>query len=105
MKRITSCLSVVLLMGSLGAGAARAADGILEKKPDVAGSYCHMKFPAIDETTLYTDHPVLKSADSGDIIDFYGPCDEDPLGKNQVMSQRSERENDPDRNRRFGSGL
>ena len=105
MKCITSCLSVVLVMGSLGAGAARATDGILEKEPDVAGSYCHMKFPAIEESTLYTDHPVLKSADSGDIIDFYGPCDEDPLGKNQVISQRNARENEFDRIRKAGSGL
>lgn len=25
-----------------------------------------------------------------DIIDFYGPCDEDPLGKDQVHEQRIE---------------
>lgn len=105
MKRITSCLSVVLLMGSLGVGAARAADGVLEKDPNVPGSYCHMKFPAIEESTLYTDHPVLKSADSGDIIDFYGSCDENPLGKNQVMAQRSEHENGSNRARRWGSGF
>ena len=27
---------------------------------------------------------------SGDIIDFYGPCDYDPLGKEAVLRQRAE---------------
>jgi hypothetical protein len=105
MKIATSFLAGLVLMGSVGVTGAKAADGVLLKEQDVAGSYCHMQFPAIEESTLYTDNPVLKSADSGDIIDFYGSCDENPLGKDQVIAQRSERENSPDRNRRFGSGL
>ena len=104
MKIATSFLAGLVLMGS-GLGAAKAADGVLLKEQDVSSSYCHMKFPAIEESTLYTDHPVLKSADSGDIIDFYGSCDENPLGKDQVITQRSTRENANDRARRFGSGL
>src|SRR5438876_11445981 len=36
------------------------------------GSYCHLKFPAIRQSTLYTDHPQLKSASSGDMVDYYG---------------------------------
>ena len=105
MKIATSFLAGLVLMGSVGVSGAKAADGVMLKEEAVPGSYCHMQFPAIEESTLYTDHPVLKSADSGDIIDYYGSCDENPLGKDQVIAQRSERENSPDRNRRFGSGF
>ena len=47
-----------------------------------------MKFPAIEEGTLAGDRPALKDPNTGDIVDFYGPCNEDPLGKNQVASQK-----------------
>ena len=87
MKIATSFLAGLVLMGSVGVSGAKAADGVILKEEAVPGSYCHMQFPAIEESTLYTDHPVLKSADSGDIIDFYGSCDESPVGKDQVQQQ------------------
>jgi hypothetical protein len=105
MKIATSFLAGLVLMGSVGVNAAKAADGVLSKQEFTPGSYCHMQFPAIEESTLFTDHPVLKSADSGDIIDFYGACDENPLGKDQVASQRSEYQNRFERTRKAGSGL
>ena len=105
MKIATSFLAGLVLMGSVGVSAAKAADGVITKEEAVPGSYCHMQFPAIEESTLYTDHPVLKSADSGDIIDFYGPCDENPLGQDQVMAQRGTQSNETDRAQKWGSGL
>jgi hypothetical protein len=63
-----------------------------------AGSYCHLKFPAIREETLSWDRPVLKDLSTGDIIDFYGPCDTDPLGEDRVQQQRLELEHRRDRN-------
>ena len=105
MKIATSFLVGLVLMGSVGVSGAKAADGVMLKEEAVPGSYCHMKFPAIEESTLYTDHPVLKSADSGDIIDFYGPCDENPLGQDQVMAQRGTQSNETDRAQKWGSGL
>ena len=51
------------------------------------GTYCHLRFPAIVGRTLGTDKPRLKPATTGDIIDFYGPCDHDPLGKDEIQSQ------------------
>ena len=62
--------------------------GILFKAPASEGSYCHLKFPAIREETLSWDQPVLKDASSGDIIDFYGPCDYDPHGKDAIQTQK-----------------
>ena len=88
MKIATSFLAGLLFIGSLGAiNGAMAADGILSKDKFTAGSYCHMKFPAIDEETLGDDRPVLTQTD---IIDFYGPCDENPVGKHQVEEQKLE---------------
>lgn len=46
--------------------------------------YCHMQFPAIDERTLGSDQPVLQNLDSGDLIDFYDPCDYDPRWKDEI---------------------
>ena len=54
------------------------------------GSYCHMKFPAVRHSTLYSDNPQLKSRDSGDVVDYYGPCDHSPTGTAEVQSQRDE---------------
>ncbi|HEX2522232.1 MAG TPA: hypothetical protein VHP35_08905, partial [Terriglobia bacterium] len=73
------------------------ADGILLKEESAPGSnYGHLKFPAIREETLGSDHPVLKDASSGDIIDFYGPLDHDPLGADEVRSQRFQLRHGPD---------
>lgn len=89
MKSIKSRLSVVVLAGALSPNIASAAGtaGIISSDAFTQGSYCHMKFPAIQERTLGTARPLLKEADSGDIIDFYGPCGHDPLGKEEVQAQ------------------
>jgi hypothetical protein len=76
---------VFLLSGSLAAG-----EVLISKVPDSSGSFCHLKFPAIRQDTLFSDRPVLKDASEGDIIDFYGPCNYDPLGKDSILRQRYE---------------
>ena len=89
MKNVKSLLAALILLGSITAsGAALAADGIISKTEDVPGSYCHEKFPAMEGRTLASDDPVLKSADSGDVIDYYGPCNENPVGEDQVQEQK-----------------
>jgi len=70
-----------------------AADGIIMRNPDASGQSCHLKFPAIREDTLFSDSPRLKDPSEGDIIDFYGPCNHDPLGKAEVARQRAEARN------------
>ena len=59
------------------------------KNPDSSGS-CHLRFPAIREDTLFTDHPVLKDPSDGDIISFFGPCDHDPLGREEILRQQAD---------------
>lgn len=70
-------------------------DGYILKEAVESGEYCHLKFPAIDPGTLGSAHPRLQNPASADIIDFYGPCDHDPLGKDEVQTQiREEWERD-----------
>jgi hypothetical protein len=90
MKIATSFFAGLIFIGTLGAsGAALSADGILLKE-EIAPAYCHLKFPTIREDTLEGNHPVLQNPSSGDIIDYYGSCDHDPLGKDEIQSQRKE---------------
>jgi hypothetical protein len=74
----------------LSASLAQAAQGIIVENLDSSARFCHLKFPAIREDTLFTDRPVLKDSGDGDIIDFYGPCNYDPLGKEVILQQRFE---------------
>ncbi|TAK03414.1 hypothetical protein EPO44_07330 [bacterium] len=92
MKSIKVLLSILLLAGTLPLNVAPVwgAEGVITKVEAASGNYCHMKFPAIREETLYGDRPVLKDASDGDIIDFYGPCDHDPLGKEEILRQRAD---------------
>jgi hypothetical protein len=91
MKKIKTCLSDLFFLGifSLGPAPLFAAEGIVMRSvTSPESNYCHLRFPAIRPETLYSDHPVLKDPSDGDIIDFYGPCDYDPLGKEQIRRQR-----------------
>jgi len=93
MKIAKLFLAALALVGSLGASSAlAAAEGVISNATVTPGSYCHLKFPAIREETLSWDRPVLKDASSGDIVDFYGPCDTDPLGEAQIDDQKLEME-------------
>ena len=85
-------LAAVFSIAVIGVGSApgEADDGILLKVRAGNTNYCHMKFPAIREDTLSWDRPVLQSSSSGDIIDFYGPCDYDPTGIEAVQTQKLE---------------
>ena len=88
MKIVRSFLTALLLVGSIGTGSSFAAGkGVISNATLVPGSYCHLTFPAIREDTLASDRPVLKDPSEGDIIDFYGPCDHDPLGEYQIERQ------------------
>jgi hypothetical protein len=92
MKTTKTFFAALLLLGNIVAsGTALADDRVISKDEATAGSYCHMKFPAIAEKSLGSNNPVLKSSTSGDVIDFYGPCDENPVGQDQVQAQIMDR--------------
>ncbi len=89
MNNIKSLMSVVFLTGALGLSVASAgAEAVISKDVLANDSYCHTKFESIREETLASSQPVLKDAD--DIVDFYGACNHDPLGKEEIQSQKIE---------------
>jgi hypothetical protein len=91
MNNIESLMSVVFLMGAFGFSAVSADSGnVISKDVLTNDSYCHTKFESIRDDTLASSQPVLKDAD--DIVDFYGPCNHDPLGKEEIHSQKIEKQ-------------
>jgi hypothetical protein len=93
MKSIQLLLSALLFTGTVGFSTERLSAQVRTQSVPSAtvlgqtDNYCHMKFQAIREETLGDDHPILKDADTADSIDFYGPCDHDPLGKDEIQAQ------------------
>ena len=92
MNRLKGTASGLLLISILDLSSVNLwpAEGNISKDADASGQSCHFKFPAITEESLFSDRPVLKHPTDGDIIDFYGPCNFDPLGKESVMKQRAD---------------
>lgn len=78
----------IALAATLTFAGAGNADVILNKERIEGTNYCHMKFPAIKESTLSWRDPVQKAPSSGDIIDFYGPCNYDPDGELAAQNQQ-----------------
>ncbi len=98
-KKSRVAVASAILALSLGVGAVRAwgvegvsKDVVSATSLGAEGNYCHLKFPAIDPISFGSDKVVLQSADSGDLIDYYGPCDHDPSGKEELTRQMHERE-------------
>ena len=89
MKNLKPLLTALLLTAAIGFGTASAeTQGIVSRVELGRSGYCHLKFPPIRERTLGTRHPELKDPARGDLIDFYGPCDHDPLGPDEVWQQK-----------------
>ena len=88
MKTANLFFSALLLAGSLTAAtAAYAQDGVGTKDDLTAGSYCHIKFPAMQARSLAAEDPTLKSESAGDVVDYYGMCSEQAAGEDQVHQQ------------------
>jgi hypothetical protein len=93
MARFKGFCSLLFLTGTLVvlcSSVSWTAEGIISKVPDSSGMYCNLKFPAIKEDTLTSNRPQLKDPSQGDIVDFYGPCDYDPLSKEEVQRQKGD---------------
>ena len=90
LKERSAMLLLIVTLIVLSSSAAWTAEGIISKVPDSSGMFCNLKFPAIKEGTLSSNRPVLKDLSENDIVDFYGPCDYDPLGKEEVQRQKGD---------------
>jgi len=88
MKKSLSLLCNLLLSSTLfwGVSSVEAEETISSVPTDIT-DYCHLKFPAMREDSLSWERPVLDSA-TGNVIDFYGPCDYDPTGVDEIRAQR-----------------
>jgi len=88
MKKSLSLLCNLLLFSTLFWGVPSAeAEEMISSVPTAITDYCHLKFPAMREDSLSWERPVLDST-TGNIIDFYGPCDYDPTGLDEIRAQR-----------------
>jgi hypothetical protein len=93
MKIAIPFLSAALLVG--GFVAAGNADVLSQTESALGDNYCHLRLTAITADSLVTNHPISKGPDSGDIIDFYGPCNENPVGQDQVVAQKLDQQHRP----------
>lgn len=86
-------VAAFLLSTALGlsVASAMAAEGTVKKISATSDGYCHLKIPAARPSTWTSDKPELKSSNTGDLIDFYGPCDTDPTGKDMIAPQENVR--------------
>jgi hypothetical protein len=82
-KVICAVMVAIVLSGI----SAWSAEGVISKATTSVPGYCNLKFQRIQEETLFWDRPVLES-DGSKTIDFYGPCDHDPLGRAEILRQR-----------------
>ncbi len=92
MKKSVSLWSNLLLAFTLFWGVGTVQGEVLDsgeilRVPAENAAYCHMKFPAMREDSLSWAHPVF---DDGAVyaVDFYGSCDHDPLGIDEIKAQR-----------------
>jgi hypothetical protein len=101
MKHIGLVLSVLFLIAVMGySSSATSAEAKKPKgvKPGVtyavalnkAATYCHLKFPSIRTGALGAGaKPTVKDL-TGPEVDFYGACDHDPIGFDEVCRQTAD---------------
>jgi hypothetical protein len=88
MKKNITLITNLLLSSTLFWGVPMASgQETIVKVPAETTSYCHMKFPPIREDTLFSVNPMLDES-AGASIDFYGSCDHDPLGVDEMRIQK-----------------
>lgn len=88
MKFTRSFLGAVLFTSVMGGAMSNAIaqEGVLSKDELTTGNYCHQKFTPMTTQSLDSENPTLTN--SGNIIDYYGPCDESPVGEDQIQEQK-----------------
>ena len=67
---------------------AKEISGLVSKDGGVPESDCPMQIRASTPESFLGEQPVLKHPNSGELIDYYGPCGETPVGQDQPDTQR-----------------
>jgi hypothetical protein len=88
MKKIIALLSNLFLSSTLFWGVPPVeADELVIKEAANLSFYCHMQFPEMRADTPSWDRPVLDET-AGNVINLYGPCDDDAAGADEIRVQR-----------------
>ena len=67
---------------------AREIPGLISKDGFAPESYCPVPISASTPESFLGEQPVLRHPNSGEVIDYYGPCDEIPVGQDQPATER-----------------
>jgi hypothetical protein len=102
MKKSISLLCNLLLLSALYSSAVPSVEAgqTISSIPTDDTEYCHLKFSAIREDSLPWARPVLDFS-TGDIMDFYDPCDHGPLVSAEIPEARDPRGNFDDGNQKL----
>ena len=93
MKKNISLLINLLLTSTLFWGVPLAygeeldSEEMISTVPGELPAYCHIQSPAMREDSLSSTHPVFDDS-TVNAVDFYGPCDYDPLGIDAVKTEQ-----------------
>jgi hypothetical protein len=91
MKKSISLMMNLLLASTLFWGVPLAyaeelnSEEMISAVPAELSGYCHIQSPAMREDSLSWAHPVFDNS-AVNAVDFYGPCDYDPLGIDAVKN-------------------
>jgi len=92
MKTAKFFFAALVLSGNVVAtytpASAKEIPGLISKDGVVPESYCPMQIRASTPESLLGEQPVLKRPNSGELIDYYGPCGETPVRQDQPDTQR-----------------
>jgi hypothetical protein len=88
MKRSISLLCSLPLSAALfWAVPSVEAEQMISSIPTDVTEYCHLKFSEIRADSLSWERPVFDFS-TGDIMDFYDPCDHGSLGSDEIRVQK-----------------
>jgi hypothetical protein len=62
--------------------------GFLFEEEFVPDSFCRMEIMALTTQSFAGQQPISKRPNSDEVIDYYGPCSETPVGQDQADTQR-----------------
>jgi hypothetical protein len=87
MKKISLFCNLLVSTALFWAEPSVEAQQMISSIPIDDTEYCHLKFSAIREDSLSWERPALDFT-TGDVRDFYDPCDHGSLGSAEIPSQR-----------------
>ena len=92
MKTAKFFFAALLLSGSVVATytpvSASEIPGLLFKEEIGSDSFCRMEIMALTTQSFAGQQLISKRPNSDEVIDYYGPCSETPVGQDQSDTQR-----------------